>query len=108
MAINSVYKDLLKLILSEMKKNLRLVYFISCIAILHVSGCASKTEYLSYEDQKGKGAVVFIKDMKFCQSYSVENKNQIEGSKGAGERLHYKNSIFMLCMRNKDWILRDY
>ena len=105
MAINSVYKDLLKLILSEMKKKLRLVVFVLCVSILHVSGCASKTEYLSYEDQKGKGAVVFIKDMKICQSYSVENTNQIEGSKGAGERLHYKNSIFMLCMKNKDWIL---
>ena len=107
MAINSVYKDLLKLILSEMKKNLRLVYFISCIAILHVSGCASKTEYLSYEDQKGKGAEEFIKDMKFCQSYSSENAKQIEGSKGAGERFSYKNSIFILCMKNKIWILRN-
>ena len=108
MAINSIYKDLLKLILSEMKKYLRLVYFILCIAILHVSGCASKTEYLSYEDQKGKGVEEFIKDMKFCQIYSSENAKQIEGSKGAGERFNYKNSIFMLCMRNKDWILRDY
>ena len=107
MAINSVYKNILKLRLRDMKKNLRLVVFILCVSILYVFGCASKTEYLSYEDQKGKGAVVFIKDMKFCQSYSVENKNQIEGSKGAGERLHYKNSIFMLCMKNKDWILRQ-
>ena len=108
MAINSVYKGFLKLILSEMKKHLCLVYFILCIAILHVSGCASKTEYLSYEDQKGKGEEEFIRDMKFCQSYSSENAKQIEGSKGAGERFNYKNSIFMLCMRNKDWILRDY
>ena len=74
--------------------------------MLFVFGCASKTEYLSYEDKKGKGAEVFIKDMKFCQSYSRQNASQIEGSKGAGERLNYKNSIFMLCMKNKDWILR--
>ena len=107
MAINSVYKDFLKLILSEMKKNLCLVYFILCIAILHVSGCASKTEYLSYEDKKEKGAEEFIKDLKFCQSYSSQNASQIEGSKGAGERLQYENSIFILCMKNKDWILRD-
>ena len=86
---------------------MRLVIIILCISLLYVFGCASKTEYLSYEDQKGKGAVVFIKDMKFCQSYSSQNASQIEGSKGAGERLHYKNSIFMLCMKNKDWILRD-
>ena len=90
-----------------MKKNFRLVVFILCIAILHVSGCASKTEYLSYEDQKGKGAEEFFKDLRFCQSYSSENAKQIEGSKGAGERFNYKNSIFMLCMKNKDWILRD-
>jgi hypothetical protein len=107
MAINSLYKDLFKLILSEMKKNLCLVYFISCISILHVSGCASKTEYLSYEDKKGKGAEEFIKDMKICKSYSSENEKQIEGSKAAGERFNYKNSIFMLCMKNKDWILRN-
>ena len=75
--------------------------------MLYVFGCASKTEYLSYEDKKGKGAEEFIKDLKFCQSYSSHNTSQIEGSKGAGERLNYKNSIFMLCMKNKDWILRD-
>ena len=74
--------------------------------MLFVFGCASKTEYLSYEDKKGKGAEKFIKDLGFCQSYSSQNASQIEGSKGAGERLHYKNSIFMLCMKNKDWILR--
>ena len=75
--------------------------------MLYVFGCASKTEYLSYEDKKEKGAEEFIKDLKFCQSYSSQNASQIEGSKGAGERLHYKNSIFMLCMKNKDWILKD-
>ncbi len=101
MAINSVYKNILRLRLSDMKKSICLV-----ISILYVFGCASKTEYLSYDDQKGKGAVVFIKDMKFCQSYSIENASQIEGSKGAGERLHYKNSIFMLCMKNKDWVFK--
>ena len=86
---------------------MRLVIIILCISMLYVFGCASKTEYLSYEDKKGKGAEEFIKDLKFCQSYSSKNASQIEGSKGAGERLHYKNSIFMLCMKNKDWILRD-
>ena len=106
MAINSVYKNILKLRLRDMKKNLRLVVFILCVSILYVFGCASKTEYLSYEDQKGKGAEEFIKDLKFCQSYSNQNASQIEGSKGAGERLQYENSIFMLCMKNKDWILR--
>ena len=86
---------------------MRLVIIILCVSTLYVFGCASKTEYLSYEDKKEKGAVEFIKDLKFCQSYSSQNASQIEGSKGAGERLHYKNSIFMLCMKNKDWILRD-
>lgn len=74
---------------------------------MFVSSCASKSEYLSYEDQKGKGAQEFVKDLHFCQSYSSVNASQIEGSKGTGERFHYKNSIFLLCMKNKDWVLRS-
>ena len=82
---------------------LSLVFF-----MLSLSACVSKTEYVSYEDKVNKGPKVFNKDVGFCKSYSRENKNQIEGSKGAGERFQYKTSIFIHCMKNKDWILRDY
>ena len=68
--------------------------------------CASNTEYLSYEDKKGKGSNLFNKDVEFCKRYSQENEKQIEGSKGAGERFQYKNSIFILCMKNKDWVIK--
>ena len=88
-----------------MKENICQVIIV--LLFFTLSGCASKTEYLSYEDKNGKGMGVFIKDLKYCQNYSRDNEKQIEGSKGAGERFQYKNSIFMLCMKNKDWILRD-
>jgi hypothetical protein len=107
MAINSLHKNLFKLILTMVRENLRQVIFIFCMSILYVSGCVSKTEYLSYEDKKGKGAEEFIKDLKFCQIYSNQNAKQIEGSKGAGERYLYENSIFLLCMKNKNWILKE-
>ena len=87
-----------------MKKNICKVIIASLIFLL--SGCASKTEYLSYSDKNGKGMEVFDRDLKYCQNYSRENEKQIEGSKGAGERFQYKNSIFILCMKNKDWTLR--
>ena len=77
------------------------------VFMLSLSACASKNEYVSYEDKMNKGPKVFNKDIGFCKSYSIQNASQIEGSKGAGERLNYKNSIFILCMKNKDWILRD-
>jgi hypothetical protein len=76
------------------------------ISMLSLSACVSNTEYLSYEDQKSKGSKVFNKDLEFCKRYAQDNEKQIEGSKGAGERFQYKNSIFLLCMKNKDWILR--
>ena len=107
MAINSIHKNLFKLKLRMVRENLRQVVFILCVSILYVSGCVSKTEYLSYEDKKGKGAEQFIKDLKFCQIYSNQNAKQIEGSKGAGERYLYENSIFLLCMKNKNWVLKD-
>jgi len=75
--------------------------------MLSLSACASKAEYVSYEDKMNKGPKVFNKDVGFCKSYSRENEKQIEGSKGAGERFQYKNSIFILCMKNKDWILKN-
>ena len=70
-------------------------------------GCASKTEYPSYEDKKGKGPNLFNKDVEFCKRYAQENEKQIEGSKGAGERFQYKHSIFILCMKNKDWEIKQ-
>ena len=54
-----------------------------------------------------KGPKVFNKDVEFCKNYSRENEKQIEGSKGAGERFQFKNSIFILCMKNKDWIIKQ-
>jgi hypothetical protein len=75
--------------------------------MLSLSACDSKTEYVSYADKINKGPEAFNKDVGFCKSYSRENKNQIEGSKGAGERFQYKNSLFIHCMKNKDWILKD-
>ena len=75
--------------------------------MLSLSACASKTEYVSYEDKMKKGPKVFNKDVEFCKNYSRENEKQIEGSKGAGERFQYKNSIFILCMKNKDWIIKQ-
>lgn len=75
--------------------------------ILSLSACASKTEYVSYEDKMKKGPKVFNKDVEFCKNYSRENEKQIEGSKGAGERFQFKNSIFILCMKNKDWIIKQ-
>ena len=69
--------------------------------------CASNTEYLSYEDKKGKGLNLFNKDVEFCKRYAQENEKQIEGSKGAGERFQYKHSIFILCMKNKDWEIKQ-
>ena len=77
------------------------------VFMLSFSACVSKTEYVSYEDKVNKGPKIFNKDVGFCKSYSRENEKQIEGSKGAGERFQYKNSIFSLCMKNKDWILKN-
>ena len=107
MAINSIHKNLFKLKLRMVRENLRQVVFILCVSILYVSGCVSKTEYLSYEDKNGKGVEEFIKDLEFCQIYSSQNAKQIEGSKGAGERYLYENSIFLLCMKNKNWVLKE-
>ena len=76
------------------------------VLLFSISGCAPKTDYASYEDKKEKGAKVFVKDRQICQKFSSENARQIEGSKGAGERLNHKNSIFLLCMKNKDWAVR--
>jgi hypothetical protein len=77
------------------------------VFILSLPACASKTEYVSYEDKMKKGPKVFNKDVEFCKNYSRENEKQIEGSKGAGERFQYKNSIFILCMKNKNWIIKQ-
>lgn len=107
MAINTIHKNFFKLIFRMVRQNFRQISFTLCLSIFYVSGCVSKTEYLSYEDKKGKGAEEFIKDLKFCQIYSNENAKQIEGSKGAGERFLYENSIFLLCMKNKNWILKE-
>jgi hypothetical protein len=79
----------------------------SFILIFLVSGCAPKNDYFSYQDKNGKGAKVFNKDLQVCQNYSNKSARQIEGSKGAGERFNHKNSIFLLCMKNKDWVLRE-
>ena len=76
------------------------------IFLFSISGCAPKTDYDSYEDKKEKGAKVFVKDRQVCQKLSSANARQIEGSKGAGERLNHKNSLFLLCMKNKDWAVR--
>ena len=107
MAINSIHKNLFKLILRIINKRLNQVVFTLWLSILYVSGCISKTDYFSYEDKKGKGAEIFNKELKFCQIYSNNNAKQIEGSKGAGERFLYENSIFDLCMKNKNWVLRE-
>ncbi|MBT4127625.1 MAG: hypothetical protein HOE32_03120 [Nitrospina sp.] len=50
---------------------------------------------------------MFNKDVEFCKRYAQENEKQIEGSKGAGERFQYKHSIFILCMKNKDWEIKQ-
>ena len=76
------------------------------VLLFLISGCAPKTDCASYEDKKEKGAKVFVKDRQVCQKLSSENARQIEGSKGAGERLNHKNSLFLLCMKNKDWAVR--
>ena len=90
-----------------MIKHTFLFFLVLEVLILSLSACASKTEYLSYEDKKQKGPKVFNVDVEFCKRYAQDNEKQIEGSKGAGERFQYKNSIFFLCMKNKDWILRQ-
>ena len=76
------------------------------VLIFFVSGCAPKINYQSYEDKKEKGRQVFTQELQVCQNFSKESTRQIEGSKGAGERFNNKNLIFLLCMKNKDWILR--
>ena len=86
MAINTIHKNFFKLIFRMVRQNFRQISLTLCLSIFYVSGCVSKTEYLSYEDKKGKGAEEFIKDLKFCQIYSNQNAKQIEGSKGAGEQ----------------------
>ena len=107
MATNSLYKNIFKLKWREMFKHSDLIVLSLVVYILSLSACASKTEYVSYEDKVDKGPKVFNQDVKFCKSYSRENEKKIEGSKGAGERFQYKNSIFILCMKNKDWILKN-
>ena len=76
------------------------------VLLFSISGCGPKTDYASYEDKKEKGAKVFVKDRQVCQNLSSENARQIEGSKGAGERLNHRNLLFLLCMKNKDWTVR--
>ncbi len=77
------------------------------ILVIFLLGCAPKTDYPSYKDQKNKGEKVFLRDIQTCEGFSNENTKQIEGSKGAGERMNHKNSIFLLCMKNKHWVLRS-
>ena len=81
-------------------------FIVLFVLLFSISGCAPKTDYDSYEDKKEKGAKVFVKDRQVCQKLSSANARQIEGSKGAGERLNHKNSLFLLCMKNKDWAVR--
>ena len=70
------------------------------------SGCMSDTTYQAYEDQKKKGERVFLKDLKFCRQFASQNLKPGEGSEGAGEREIRKRSIFLLCMKNHNWILK--
>jgi hypothetical protein len=107
MATNSLYKNIFKLKWGLMFKHSDLSIFSLVVFMFLLPACASKTEYVSYEDKVNKGPKVFNRDVGFCKSYSRENEKQIEGSKGAGERFQYKNSIFILCMKNKNWILKN-
>ena len=82
-------------------------FIILLVLLFSISGCAPKTDYASYKDKKGKGTKEFVKDRQVCQNLSSENARQIEGSKGAGERLNHKNLLFLLCMKNKDWTVKN-
>ncbi len=81
-------------------------FIVLFVLLFSISGCGPKTDYASFEDKKEKGTKVFVKDRQVCQNLSSENARQIEGSKGAGERLNHKNLLFLLCMKNKDWAVR--
>ena len=72
-----------------------------------ISGCMPDTDYQAYEDQKKKGEQVFLKDLKICRQFVNQNLKPSEGSEGAGERLIRKRSLFLLCMEDHNWILKQ-
>lgn len=71
------------------------------------SGCMPDTTYQAYEDQKKKGEPVFLKDLKVCRQFVKQNMKPSEGSEGAGERSIRKRSLFLLCMEDHNWILKQ-
>lgn len=74
---------------------------------LLLPGCMPDTTYKAYEDQKGKGEQVFLKDLQACRRFVNQNMKPSEGSEGAGERKIRKRYLFLLCMEDHHWILKQ-
>lgn len=89
-----------------MKRLCQIIFVLGFLG-LPLAGCTVETEYSSYEDRMNKGMKFFLKDLEACQSSAIINTRRSEGSEGAGERLNRKNSLFILCMKNNDWALRQ-
>lgn len=70
-----------------------------------ISGCMPDTNYQAYEDQKKKGEKIFLKDLQFCRNSVNQHLKRNEGS--LGDRLNQKRSLFLLCMKNHYWILKQ-
>lgn len=80
---------------------------LSVISVALGYGCMSDTSYQSYVDQKQRGEQAFIKDMQFCRQSANLNLKPSEGSEGAGERLQRKRSLFLVCMKDHYWVLKQ-
>ena len=85
-----------------MNKQFQIILFL----VLSLAGCAAETDYLSYEDRMNKGEKAFLKDLKACRSFSIENTRKSEGSEGAGELQNRKNSLHLFCMQENGWVLK--
>ena len=98
--VNQKLSAFLKNVMPNMKQLFQVLFLLSAALM----GCMAEKNYQSYEDPKNKGEAIFLNDAKVCKEMAHQNTRQIEGSEGAGERFHRKNSLFLSCMKNNDWL----
>ena len=103
-----VFKPIYRLRVSSMKHNkiLFVLLFVGSLAIF-LSGCQPSFKYDSFSDLDKKGPEAFSIDLKTCRSYGNSNSKRTEGSQGAGERLLLNRNLILICMKNKQWKLKN-
>ena len=70
-----------------------------------LAGCMPDVNYQAYVDENKKGEQVFLKDLQVCRHFANEHLKRGEGSEG--DRLNRKRSLFLFCMEDHNWILKQ-